>query len=163
MHAALDFNFQAITETDVPHVIENINPRKSSGSDSPTVPTLLKKTASAVAPSLGAIFNHCLAESFWPTTWKMGERNLYSKRDTNMQAKENYRPITVLPFWLGKVFEHLLCKQITTYYDRILHSRMTAYRKQSSCALWVHVNWPRWRLEESPRQWGEGLLASNGH
>ena len=25
-----------------------------------------------------------------------------------------------------KVFEHLLCKQITTYYDRILYSRMTA-------------------------------------
>ena len=65
---------------------------------------------------------------------KWGNGHLYSKRETNMQAKENYRPITVHPL-LGKVFEHLLCKQITTYYDRILHSRMTAYRKQSSCAL----------------------------
>ena len=92
MHAALDFNFQAITETDVPHVIENINPRKSSGSDSPTVPTLLKKTASAVAPSLGAIFNHCLAESFWPTTWKMGERTPVFKKGHKHASQRKLSP-----------------------------------------------------------------------
>ena len=131
--AALNFNFQAITETDVSDVIENINPRKSSGWDSPTVPILLKKTASAIAPSLGAIFNHCIAESFLPTKWKMGEWTPVFKKG-DKQAKENYRPITVLPL-LGKVFEHLICKQITTYYRRILYSRMTAYtcRKQHSC------------------------------
>ena len=129
--AALDFNFQAITETDVSDVIENINPRKSSGCDSPTVPILLKKTASAIAPTLGAIFNHRIAESVWSTKWKMGEWTpLFRKADK--QAKENYRSITVLPL-LGKVFEHLLCKQITTYYDRIIYSRMTAYRKRHRC------------------------------
>ena len=58
----------------------------------------------------------------WTPVFKKGDK----------QAKENYRPITVLPL-LGKVFEHLLCTQITTYYDRILYSRMTAYRKQHSC------------------------------
>ena len=58
----------------------------------------------------------------WTPVFKKGDK----------QAKENYRPITVLPL-LGKVFEHLLCTQITTYYDRILCSRMTAYRKQHSC------------------------------
>ena len=91
---ALDFNFQAITETDVSDVIENINPRKSSGWDSPTVPILLKKTASAIAPSLGAIFNHCPKREWTP---------VFKKKDK--QAK--------LPL-LGKVFEHLLFKQITT-------------------------------------------------
>ena len=50
-NVALDFNFRTITETDVSDVIENINPRKSSGWNSPTVPILLKKTASAIAPS----------------------------------------------------------------------------------------------------------------
>ena len=96
--AALDFNFQAITETDVSDVIENINPGKSSGWDSPTVPILLKKTASAITPS--SIY--CIAESFWPTKWKMGEWTPVFKKG-DKQAKQNYRPITVLPL-LGKVF-----------------------------------------------------------
>ena len=96
-----------------------------------TVPILFKKTASAIAPSVGAIFNHCIAKRCWPTKWKMGEWTPVFKKG-DKQAKENYRPITVLPL-LGKVFEHLLCTQITTYYDRILYSRMTAYRKQHSC------------------------------
>ena len=91
----------------------------------------------------------CIAEGFWPTKWKMREWTPEFKKG-DKQAKENYRPITVLPS-LGKVFEHLLCKQITTYYDRILYSRMTAYRKQHS-SVRVHVNRPRWRLEESPWQ-----------
>ena len=69
--AALDLNFQAIIETDVSDVIQNINRRKSSGWDSQTVPILFKKTASAIAPSVGAIFNHCIAKRFWPTKWKM--------------------------------------------------------------------------------------------
>ena len=50
-NAALDFNFRVITETDVSDVIENMNPRKSSSWNSPTVSILLKKTASAIAPS----------------------------------------------------------------------------------------------------------------
>ena len=56
--AAPDFSFQTISETGVSDVTENVNPRKSSGWDSPNEPILLKKTASAIAPSLGAIFNY---------------------------------------------------------------------------------------------------------
>ena len=79
--AALDLNFQAIIETDVSDVIQNINRRKSSGWDSQTVPILFKKTASAIAPSVGAIFNHCIAKRFWPTKWKMGEWTPVFKKD----------------------------------------------------------------------------------
>ena len=126
--AALDFNFQAITETDVSDVIENINPRKSSGWDSPTVPILLKKTTSAIAPSLGPYSTTVLLRDSGPLSGKWTP--VFKKGDK--QAKENYRPIAVLPL-LGKAFEHLLCKQITTYYDRILYSRITASRKRHSC------------------------------
>ena len=95
--AALDFNFQAITETDVSHVIENINPRKSSGSYSPTVPILLKKTGSAVAPSLGAIFNHCIADSFWLTTWKMGEWTPVFKKGDKHASQRKLSPYDSTP------------------------------------------------------------------
>jgi len=86
----------------VSDVLENIIPKKSLGWDSPTVPILLKKTASAIAPSLGATLKHCIDEGSWPTNWKMGEWTpVFRKGDK--QAKENYRPITELPV-LGKVF-----------------------------------------------------------
>ena len=62
----------------------------------------------------------------------MGEWTPVFKKDDKKKNKENYRQLTVLPL-LAKVFEHLQCKQITTYYNRILYSRMKAYRKQHSC------------------------------
>ena len=70
---ALDFNFHAIPEKDVSDVLENIIPRKSLGWDSPIVPILLKKSASAIAQSLGATLKHCIDEGSWPTKWKMEE------------------------------------------------------------------------------------------
>lgn len=50
------------------------------------------------------------------------------------EAIQNYRPMTVLPL-IGKIFEHLLCKQIMASYDYIMwYSKMTAYRKKkNSC------------------------------
>lgn len=94
---ALDFYFQAIPEKDVSDVLENIIPRRSLGWDSPTVPTLLKKTASAIAPSLGATLKDCIDEGSYPTKWKMEEWTpVFRKGDK--QEKENYRPITVQYF-----------------------------------------------------------------
>ena len=72
-NAALDFNFRTITETDVSDVIENINPRKSSGWNSPTVPILLKKTASAIAPSSMTV----LLRASGPLSGKWGKGHPY--------------------------------------------------------------------------------------
>ena len=58
----------------------------------------------------------------WTPVFKKGDKH----------AKENYRPITVLPV-VGQVFAHLLCRKISKYYDHTLYSRMTAYKKQHSC------------------------------
>ena len=100
MMQPLDFNFQAIMETDVSDV-ENINPRKTPGQDSSIVPILLKKTASAqCCPIFGAIFNYCIAEGFWSTKWKIGEWTPVFKKG-DKRAKEKYRSITVLHY-LGK-------------------------------------------------------------
>lgn len=104
--AILDSNFQAITEKDVSDVFESIIPRKSLSWDSPTVPILPKKTASAIAPSLGIMLKHCMDKGSWPTKWKIGKWTpLFRKGDK--QAEENYRPIIILPV-LGKVLQHLL-------------------------------------------------------
>ena len=83
----------------------------------------------------------------WTPVFKKGERQLI----------QNYRPITVLPL-IGKIFEHLLCKQITASYDHILYSKMTAYRKKHSCETAL-ISWVEdWRLALDNKQ--KALLLS---
>lgn len=79
--------------------------------------------------------------------FKKGERQLI----------QNYRPITVLPL-IGKIFEHLLCKQITTNYDNIMYSKMTAYRKKHSCETALIGLVEDWRLALDNNQ--KALLLS---
>ena len=103
----MDLNFQSITDKAVLDVLEKIDPKKSPGCDTTMPPTFLKKVAPVIAPSVRTMFNCCIDESCWPNKWKMGKWTpVFKKGDKH--AKENYRPITVLPL-LGKVFEHLLC------------------------------------------------------
>ena len=47
------------------------------------------------------------------------------------QDRINYRPITTL-ITVDKLFESLLSRQITEYYDSCFYYRMTAYRKKHS-------------------------------
>ena len=83
----------------------------------------------------------------WTPVFKKGERQLI----------QNYRPITVLPL-IGKIFEHLLCKQITASYDHIMYSKMTAYRKKHSCVTTL-ISWVEdWRLALDNKQ--KALLLS---
>ena len=132
-HENLDFDFHHITCKDIEDVLGKINPKKSHGWDSTMAPTLLKKLAPVVAPSLRTLFNHCLTTCCWPNKWKMGEWTPVFKKGDN-QSIENFRPITftVIPV-IGKIFEQLLCKQMTTSFDHMFYSRMSAYRKQNSC------------------------------
>ena len=42
--------------------------------------------------------------------------------------KDNYRPVTIFPV-ISKIFEKLLCKQITTFIDRLLSKFQCGFRK----------------------------------
>ena len=46
--------------------------------------------------------------------------------------KTNYRPITVLTV-VDKIFEQLLSKQMSKYFETIFDPFMSAYRKMYSC------------------------------
>ena len=77
------------------------------------------------------LYNRCIKTSNWPAIWKRGELiHIFKKRDKH--NVENYRPITTLHI-IDKVFESLLSKQITHYFDPTLSPRLTAYRMNHSC------------------------------
>ena len=126
----LDFKFQSINVKDTLDVLLKIKPKNAPGWNTPIPLSLLKNIAPALSASLTNIFNECIESGKWPLNWKKGEWTPAFKKG-NKQDIKNYRPITVLPL-LGKVFEQLVSRQITTYYDHIMHPRITAYRKRHS-------------------------------
>ena len=125
------FEFRTFSQDEVTLTLEHLNSKKSSGWNPEITPNLLKKVASSVSISLTSLYNECIHECKWPTHWKMREWTpVYKQGDK--QKDKNYRPIISLII-VDKVFEQLLCCQVTSKFDSILHSRMTAYRKTHSC------------------------------
>jgi len=112
-------------------LFENLNPRKSC-SDTGLMPKLMKKVAEGIAPSVTNLYNRCIEISNWPAIWKRGELTPIFKKGDKHDV-EHYRPITTLSI-IDKVFESLLSKQITHYFGPTLSLRLTAYRKNHSCA-----------------------------
>ena len=140
----MSFNFKSLKTHDVQCACEDINPKKSCSWDKGLPPKLLKKVASGVAPSLAAIYNNCIKSGQWPTVWKMEEWTpLFKKGDRD--TEKNYRPITSL-ISVDKIFDQILSKQITSYYDSTLHNRITAYRRQHSCETSLLSLVEEWKL-----------------
>ena len=90
----------------------------------------MKKVAEGIAPSVTNLYNRCIENSNWPAIWKRGELTPIFKKGDKHNV-ENYRPITTLSI-IANVFESLLSKQITHYFDPT-SPRLTAYRKNHSC------------------------------
>ena len=58
-------------------------------------------------------------------------------------SKENYRPVSILPV-ISKIFEKLLCKQITIFMDPLLSKYQCGFRKGYSaqhCLLAMLEKW----------------------
>jgi len=65
------------------------------------------------------------------------------KKD-NKQDIKNYRPVTVLTV-IGKVFEQLLSKQLTSFIDPMLSNNLTACRKSQRCETSLIGLVERWK------------------
>ena len=67
--------------------------------------------------------------------FKQGSRN----------KKENYRPITILPL-VSKIFENIICRQLSNHFDNILSKFQCGFRKGYSpqhCLLLMIDNWKK--------------------
>ncbi|KAL9951208.1 hypothetical protein ACROYT_G043830 [Oculina patagonica] len=135
---------------EVQQALQKINPKKSSGWDSRISPKLLKSVAEGTAASLTKLYNNCIEQGEWHNAWKMGECTpAYKKGDR--QDTTSYRPITSLTA-VDKIFEQLLCNQVTCHYDKTLYNRMTAYRKKHSCETTLLALIEDWKLAADTKQ-----------
>lgn len=151
------FEFQPVNETQVRNVLKSLDAKKATGCDD--IPAkVLKIGANELALPLSTIFNSCISKGEWPGNWKRGDWIPVFKKD-DKQAKENYRPITVLPC-VNKVFERLLGNQVTTKLDCQLGNSLTAYRKRNSCETTLVGLVEDWKLAKDNRQ-SVGILSTD--
>ena len=110
----------------------------------------LKIGANELSAPRTTLFNSCIFKKAWPSKWKCGHwAPVYKKDDRN--AKENYRPITLLPC-VSKVLEKLVGAQINCGFGNCIYQTSTAYRKAHSCETTLINLVEDWRFARDQRQ-----------
>ena len=120
------FTFSEVKSEQVKEIILKLNPRKSVSG--PITVKLLQMVADIVSEPITSCLNAMIKSSSFPHILKLAEVTpVYKKKDKFL--KENYRPISVLPA-LSKVFERVILKQLTGYFDGILHPNLCGFRSK---------------------------------
>lgn len=120
----------SVMQGQVKTVLESLDTNKATGCDG--IPAkIMKIGAEELSQPLANLFNSCIRKRAWPSDWKRGDWTPIYKKDDKC-SKENYRPITVLPS-VDKVFEQLICMQVSTAFQGNICEQSSAYRKAHSC------------------------------
>ena len=120
------FNFLNVNKAAVQKLIQNLNPKKSTGFDQ-IPPKLVKASGESIASPLCNIINSNLETSIFPNALKCAEVIPIYKKADNLQ-KKNYRPVSLLSS-VSKIFEHVINNQLQVLSDRVLSKHISAYRK----------------------------------
>ena len=89
-------------------------------------------------------FNETICSSKFPTSFKFANVTPVFKQGSRNQ-KDNNRPISILPIIL-KIFEKLICKQLSNHFDKILSKFQCGFRKGYSpqhCLLLLIDKWKK--------------------
>ena len=128
--ASNTFTFSCISEHVMNNYITKLKINKAPGYDGLQA-TFMKLAGRNLSASLCSIFNNCVGSNTFPNLLKMGEISpIFKKND--ILCKENYRSVNLLPI-ISKVFERILADQLTSYFENILDSGISAYRKGYNC------------------------------
>ena len=113
------FCFNEVTKAEVLKEINSINNKKANPFN--TIPSkILKISSECSADTLTSLINKSLTSSRkFPSNLKLADITPIYKKKKPPQAKENYRPVSVLPV-LSKVFERLMQKQINSFFTDYL-------------------------------------------
>ena len=86
--------------------------------------------------------NDCVDRGDFPSILKIANITpVFKKGDRDV--KDNYRPVSILPV-ISKIFEKLLCKQITMFIDPLLSKFHCGFRKgygAQDCLLAILEHW----------------------
>ena len=135
------FHFNEVSVEEVYKKIRKLSTRKSvQSTDFPI--RVLKEKADIFAGNICGFFNESIKKSKSPSIFKNANVTPVVKKGYR-GSKENYRPVSILPV-ISKIFEKLLCKQITIFIDPLLSKYQCGFRKGFSdqhCLLAMLEKW----------------------
>ena len=116
------------TPDEVSSVIDSLNNKKAVRVHD--VETKFVKFAKTIiSPRISNLFNACITEGIYPTSFKVAEiKPIYKRGDPNKAT--NYRPISLLSNF-DKIFEKLLYNRLISYIEKfeLLNERQFGFRK----------------------------------
>ena len=130
-HDPNTLSFRRLNRNEVLAALGEINPHKATGYDM-LPPRVLKMAAELLATPLTTIFNQAIEENCSPSAWKRGEWIPIYKKEDPIDKVNNYRPVTLLTA-IDKIFEQLICRQLSEMFQPIPDTFLSAYRKHFSC------------------------------
>lgn len=120
------------TADEVHQLCRTTNSKTSSGIDK--IPNIvIKHIPKFLAREYAVLFNHCINNGYFPTSWKTGRVFPILKKNKNPADSSSYRPITLLPN-ISKVFEKVIHRQMTQYAEdhHILPNGQFGFRRGHS-------------------------------
>ena len=135
------FSFNFVSKE---HVLEEIQMLDSSKaiqeSDIPV--KLIKENSDLFAEIICKYFNESLEKSKFPDCLKLANVTPVFKKGART-SKNNYRPVSILPI-LSKLFERLISKQLSEFFESILSKFQCGFRKgygAQHCLLMMLETW----------------------
>ena len=123
------FDFHDVTFDDTLNEILRLDKLKKTSGNIP-VKMLLQLVANDAAHVLTGCFNSSLANDYFPDELKLADIIPIHKKDSTSN-KANYRPISLLPT-VSKVFEKLVFKQLSSFFETRLSKLLCGFRKKYS-------------------------------
>ena len=116
------FYFSAVDKNTVLKEIKKLNSNKAvQDTDIPV--KILKENAEFFAEYIYLQFNEAIKSPKFPDFFKFAPAFKQGSRN----QKDNYRPISILP--LSKIFEKLICSQLSNHFDNILSKFQCGFRR----------------------------------
>lgn len=124
------FNFHEITSEMVLKDMKSLKIRKSCGYDNIS-PFFIKIAAPYLSRPFSKLINHCFKNKIFPHVFKYSETSpLFKAKDRH--KKENYRPVSC-PTIFSKMIEYQMNRQISSHFNDIFHTKLSAFRSGLSC------------------------------
>ena len=119
------FDFCRVNVQDVEKEIRRLSTRKATQySDLPV--RILKENSDIFGKYICDFFNDCVDKGTFLSILKDANITPVFKKGYK-GSKDNYRPVSILPV-ISKIFEKLLCKQITVFIDPLLSKFQCGFR-----------------------------------
>ena len=124
-----------VTEREVLHLLNSLDPHKSTGPDQ--VPSmLLKLSAILISEPLTKLLNKSLKEGIFPNTWKIANVKPIFKNKGSPSNPTNYRPISLLSC-MSKILQKIVFNNIYKHIceNQLITDKQSGYRPEHNTQL----------------------------